>query len=227
LTLAVLLAAARAGIADTANALTPEEAAEGWVSLFDGQSVRRVEIAGDYQIQDGVLRIGGDQPAAVVLRGHFLDDFEIRFDYQLSGSAGVSPWVHHVPSWGANGEGFQWGLDCTKPPRWGRAHYHLRFRGKTVSLVYGSVNDSAGEPAAYQVHPFSEVRGYVDFLRLDVPAGHMLSLRNLKIRENQAAWIGWWVSAVIVALVAVVTGVLLVYRRSKKKPRQESLAAGC
>lgn len=91
LTLAVLLAVVAAGAAQTANTLTAEEADSGWLLLFDGQNLRRLGIQGEYQIQDGVLRVGGDQPAVVVLRGHFLDDFEIRFDYQLSGISGVSP----------------------------------------------------------------------------------------------------------------------------------------
>jgi hypothetical protein len=215
LTLAVLLAA---GAAQTANTLPAEEADAGWVLLFDGQNVTRLQIAGEYQIQDGVLRIGGDEPAAVVLRGHFLDDFEIQFDYQLTGSSGASPNVHHVPSWGGNGEGFGWGLRCTEPASWGHAHYKVRFRGKTVSLIYGGDND--------QVYRFSGVRGYVDFLRLDVPAGHTLSLRNVKLREKQAAWVGWWIVAVVATVLMTASGALMVYRRRKSKLALDGEPAG-
>ncbi len=66
--LAILLLAPLAAFAEgpaTPNNVSPARAAEGWVSLFDGETTYGWTTAGTVSIAEGALKIGGDKVSAV------------------------------------------------------------------------------------------------------------------------------------------------------------------
>jgi hypothetical protein len=48
-----------------AEQLTPEEVADGWLLLFDGETTFGWKTEGDVSVEGGVLHVGGDKPGAV------------------------------------------------------------------------------------------------------------------------------------------------------------------
>jgi hypothetical protein len=84
LTVLLILTAgtARAADAPKPNTLTPQEIAEGWVQLFDGETTFGWKIDGIAKVEDGELRIGGDKASTATTTNVF-GDFRLRFDYML------------------------------------------------------------------------------------------------------------------------------------------------
>jgi hypothetical protein len=211
------LPAATASDDSAPNTLTTAEEADGCILLFDGQTSSRCQIEGPYKIENGTLVIGGPAPSRLRLLGNFYDDFEIQFDYQ--GWAGVN--CHNVPFWGANGEGYQYGLHETKPGRWHRAHHQVRYGTRTGSVIC-NCQDLTAEAPLDTSGPNTTgngifARGYIDRFELEVPAGGTLILRNVKLKANQSFWLIFWVVAVSLTLV-LGAGALLVVRRLRRKP---------
>src|SRR5262249_22709923 len=67
------------------NTLTPKEAADGWLLLFDGETTFGWDIDGPAKVDDGTLVIGGDKEAKASLTTRFGPEFEIRFEYKSEG----------------------------------------------------------------------------------------------------------------------------------------------
>lgn len=65
--LVVMLLIALIRPASAAEPLTPEQAAEGWIALFDGESTFGWKTTGDVDVADGILHVGGDEPGTVEL----------------------------------------------------------------------------------------------------------------------------------------------------------------
>jgi hypothetical protein len=65
-----------------ANSLTPDEIAEGWIQLFDGQSKIGWEIEGSVKTSEGALVLGGAKDSAIRTVYKFGGDFEVRFEYR-------------------------------------------------------------------------------------------------------------------------------------------------
>jgi hypothetical protein len=65
------------------NTLTPKEAAEGWVLLFDGKTTFGWNIEGAAKISGETLRLGGEKETTADFTTAF-GDFELQFEYQAS-----------------------------------------------------------------------------------------------------------------------------------------------
>ena len=50
-----------------ANALTPQEARDGWLLLFDGDTTFGWQVEGEAKVEEGVLILGGNKPTEVTL----------------------------------------------------------------------------------------------------------------------------------------------------------------
>jgi len=97
---ALLLAAVPAGVAQPAdNQLTPQEKAEGWILLFDGQTfhhwvdpTQKSPPGDSFVIEDGCLKATG-RPRIVedLFSADTYRDFELIFDWKISprGNSGV------------------------------------------------------------------------------------------------------------------------------------------
>ncbi len=63
-----------------ANGLTPQEVADGWILLFDGQTTFGWRVEGDSKVADGWLRVGGTTVSKVRHDIRFRD-FELHAEY--------------------------------------------------------------------------------------------------------------------------------------------------
>jgi hypothetical protein len=90
--------AARAADAPKPNALTPQEIAEGWILLFDGESTFGWTVAGDAKMENGKLILGGKKATKATTTTAF-KLFELILNYEVEGS-GAKPqilWGEGVP----------------------------------------------------------------------------------------------------------------------------------
>lgn len=84
----VLSLAAVVSFADepTPNTLTPKEAADGWVLLFDGESTFGWKVDGAAEVKDGVLTLGKGQKTTAYPVAGFGGDFTVRFEVRGAGA---------------------------------------------------------------------------------------------------------------------------------------------
>ncbi|MEK7406169.1 MAG: DUF1080 domain-containing protein [Acidobacteriota bacterium] len=80
----ILLAAAT--LWGQANTLTPQEAAEGWLLLFDGSTLFAWTQEGQWRVQDGAVVGEGAQPGALRTNSTF-SDYILKLDFRSPGSA--------------------------------------------------------------------------------------------------------------------------------------------
>jgi hypothetical protein len=66
-----LTATARAADPPPASGLSPEEAAEGWVMLYDGQTTYGWKTEGDVAVKDGALTLGGERAGTATTTSGF------------------------------------------------------------------------------------------------------------------------------------------------------------
>src|SRR5262245_13565341 len=101
------------------NTLTPKEAADGWLLLFDGETAFGWKTVGDVRVADGALRLGGAKEAAADLTTAFGEyDLDLEYRTEEAGRARYrtvpAPGVSFLP---------------TQEPGWGRATFTVRFDG--------------------------------------------------------------------------------------------------
>src|SRR5690348_5259628 len=79
---ALLLAALPLRAADEPrpNTLTPKEAADGWLLLFDGETTFGWAVEGGAEVKDGNLVLGGDKPTVATFTTTF-SGAELAFEY--------------------------------------------------------------------------------------------------------------------------------------------------
>jgi hypothetical protein len=68
------------------NALTPKEAAEGWISLFDGETTFGWKTAGEVKAADGLLVLGGTKQSEVRTTAEFRD-YDLSLELHMEGNA--------------------------------------------------------------------------------------------------------------------------------------------
>jgi hypothetical protein len=64
--------------------LTPEEIAQGWIMLFDGETTFGWKTEGDVKVEDANLRLGGDKAASITTTSRF-GPCRIAIEYRRSG----------------------------------------------------------------------------------------------------------------------------------------------
>jgi 3-keto-disaccharide hydrolase len=77
------------------NVLTPEESADGWQLLFDGETNAGWNTAGTVAFHDGTMRVGGAQGGMARTKAGF-GDFEAKFLYRLEGEGSAMSLVSQV-----------------------------------------------------------------------------------------------------------------------------------
>src|SRR5262245_2296084 len=70
--LTVLACLVLANSLPAADKLTPQEVADGWIMLFDGETTFGWKIDGEAAVRDGVLMIGGEKPTTASTTGAFM-----------------------------------------------------------------------------------------------------------------------------------------------------------
>src|SRR6266571_3097481 len=83
--LITVLALVLANSAAAAEKLTPQEIADGWIMLFDGESTFGWSVEGKAEVEDGILTLGGgDKPRVLTTKGIF-GRAEIRWSFRQDG----------------------------------------------------------------------------------------------------------------------------------------------
>jgi hypothetical protein len=184
LLLAAALPASAAEEKDGPNTLTPKEVAEGWLLLFDGETTFGWKIDGDARVEDGLLVLGGGKATTAILKfGYFEASWELRWDGPGEPRRVVTAFR------GAEKDGE------AKTP-----FSHARVRGKvlwtaerwrvrpdpdpqvTVSSTAEVTGSIPGGTALETTFGFRADRRVV--VRLEVPEGTRLYLRNVKLKPE-------------------------------------------
>jgi hypothetical protein len=109
------------------NVLTLQEAADGWMLLFDGETTKGWTIDGQATVRNGLLVLGGDRPAMATSAKSY-NAFELRFDYRFE--TGLEGELETMMK--GSGSGYGLGYLTPKPHSWNRASYSRQ--GGTSSL---------------------------------------------------------------------------------------------
>jgi hypothetical protein len=153
------------------NALTPQEATEGWILLFDGQTTFGWEVSGPVQAADGVLTVGGGEAARAHSTSFFGNcEFQLDFRWDRGQTAILSAQPDH-------GAGLP--LACSQG-KWNhlvgkRQDGRLQARWEEVAAGKGDAS-AVGKATTVNVGPGPLELGF------SVPARSQLTLRNVKLR---------------------------------------------
>jgi hypothetical protein len=177
--LALLSAAtlARAGDEDKANTLTAREIADGWLLLFDGATTFGWDVEGEAAIDKGVLTVGGKKTSTLRLNTQF-SDFELRLECRCEGDEDAKLVTRRGPTVNAHS------LRRSRPminPKWDT----LRLR-----ITFDDPNGTETDELEYNTAAGDKIKGAGTTsggsgpasIRLEVPRGTKLSLRNVKLR---------------------------------------------
>ncbi len=78
--------AARAADAPKPNTLTPQEIADGWILLFDGETTFGWKAEGEVKVADGTIRVGGGPKEGSLTSTTNYGPGVVRFTYQVHGN---------------------------------------------------------------------------------------------------------------------------------------------
>jgi hypothetical protein len=149
------------------NVLTPQEIAEGWLLLFDGETTFGWKIEGDAKVKNGSLVLGGgEKPTSTPLAAAF-DSFELVMDITGTGSLIVQG-PNSVSSTSLPGNAGRVRMKVTRGGQGGtsmRSQSVLGPDGVSRTEIEADLSDDL-------------------MLRLAVPAGNTLSLQSVKLKPT-------------------------------------------
>jgi hypothetical protein len=157
------------------NTLSQTEAADGWLLVFDGETIKGWDVQGEVTVRDGLLILGGNQVASATTTESF-EAFELRFDYRFeSGQEGMLEMKRQ-------GSGSHYGLGqlTPRPGVWNRATY-TRGNGTT------SLQCEPSRKPLFQLASLGPVRGAGGTGPIPVTftvsfPGSKLALRSIKLK---------------------------------------------
>jgi hypothetical protein len=155
------------------NTLTPQEIADGWLLLFDGETTFGWKVEGDARIKDGVLTCGGDKEVSLTTTAQFTD-FELSFDFPRDSNAKISAhdFFQYLNSSGAPMAGGRW------------LTFQLKVWPDASQRRYEYVvsDRAAGRGWTTGPDPWFIKEAIQTPIRITVPAGGQLSLRDVKLK---------------------------------------------
>jgi hypothetical protein len=172
------------------NTLTPKEAADGWLLLFDGETTfgwngpllaanpnRYGPLDKGIKGGTGVLHLGGDKEVRVWASPAF-GDFRLDFEYRQEGQPGAVFRVHFQPSAVPSGGH---GFFPAEANGWHRCT--MTARGDRANGTY-TISRQHYAPGGARLRDSSTISksGYTVKLGFSVKAGTKLRLRNLKLQ---------------------------------------------
>lgn len=160
------------------NTLTPQEIADGWILLFDGETTFGWQAKGNAKVDKGVLVIGGAEPATLQTTTQF-GICELAFECRVEGKATEATLTIH-------------GINALVRPatdEWLRNRIKFAAgRTEITSIGKGTTSTTVANVEAATPSP----------VLLSVPADGKVSLRNVKLRpfgvksifngENLTGW---------------------------------------
>ena len=202
------------------NTLTPEEAAQGWILLFDGKKPLELLIEGDSEIVDGVLVIGGNRPSRVEIKPRLGNHFELRMEYRTEGAK-------HIDVKTAHKSFFEHGFTSGSLERRSKnkdewieiiytGNYDPRTDARSVDAQYRAV----GEAGFTKRGLGGGLGAHATIFSFEVPAGSKFYLRNIKLKTDPVSPdLLLPILAGIVLILAVLGLIFLIRLRRKKEPR--------
>src|SRR5262249_40856645 len=184
LSVALLVSAALpARAADEAkpNTLTPKEVADGWLLLFDGETTFGWDVRGPARAEGGALVLGGGQAATVTLP---LGYFELSWEHRTEGPAAsrVCTATRAGKTIGTSKGEFSEASVRGKGV-WGPQRWKIVADPKVVVGTEGKFEGSQDKPLVQETTTRFSPGCHV-VVRLEVPAGSKLFLRNVKLRPT-------------------------------------------
>jgi hypothetical protein len=154
------------------NTLTPKEAADGWLLLFDGETTFGWNTDGESAIRDGWLTLGGTK-AATAVPTTFFASFEAVAEYQVRGFAANLHIDSGKKDLGASSSSFVGGPGSL---------LRVKFVVDPVERfsAEGNVLAKSDQPSnVIQTVKYHDLR---PVMRFEAPAGTTLMLRSIKLR---------------------------------------------
>lgn len=231
LSLTLLLAALPASAAEESapNTLTPEERAAGYTLLFDGREIPGFRIEGDFQIEGGVLTLGGSKPTTATITTALPGNFELRMKYrfvELPGKPlpGIS-WAtlelmqKRFKANRSNGQTL-FGSAPPKPADWWDELFLTGVSDPTNDAFETTLQFLPEELAPQGGKSGWQGRAGNFTVSLQIPVGSKLQLRDVKLRADAVSW--WqtpWPYVLILATGMLMLGIigLLVLRRLRRR----------
>ncbi len=177
LLLAALLLAADA---PKPNTLTPREAADGWLLLFDGETTFGWKIEGDARLADGAVVLGGDKETTATATTAFRD-FTVTFEYRVTGKQKDAITAEFMAENAALRDEVGPGKSYKRYPHFLALNQDDGWsRGRYVVDADGHHKGSAGHIATEGPGSWGASKA-----AFRVPAGLTLSLRNIKLKPGE------------------------------------------
>ncbi|HEY7328163.1 MAG TPA: DUF1080 domain-containing protein [Gemmataceae bacterium] len=158
------------------NTLTPKEIAEGWISLFDGETTFGWDDGGKPEARENVLIHGGDEKVVAGTTTEFLF-YELAFEYRIEGPMKEGALVELLPSSQIRG-----GIPLPSRISWASAI--LKVKNGEIS---GSTKQIGGPPLTddrhlFKLYPSPKPFNSTQRIAFSIPKGTKLSLRNFKLK---------------------------------------------
>mgnify|MGYP001591391121 CR=1 FL=1 len=191
---------------------------EVWIEQFDGKMLHGWQIDGEAVVEQGVIKIGGKDPATLRLTTPLGDKFSIRLEYQYTGPA--------VPAlrWETNEPApTQWHFHGI-PSRWIEMTFNVSqgnwFNRNTGSLAYRTLDNSLGSSSGSGA--IAAGAGPARELMIIVYPSTTLTIRRLALQTTPpppAVGTPWIPVAILVAiLVSIVLLGWFLNRRRAESP---------
>jgi len=195
-----------------ANALTAEEAAQGWTLLFDGKDHSGLIIEGEAQVVNGVLSVGGARESSVRLK--LGNNYELRLEYRFEGKEFIVNSERNRRPWGRSGYGntFHGSGD-----QWREGIFTGIYDQQTATHSDTARCRLPGEPAfgqdGFEGNGIGGDRGGA--LVLQIPAGEKLYLRNIKLKSDpippDLLWV--YISGILIGVLIAVIILVFLFRK--------------
>jgi hypothetical protein len=168
--------AARAGDAKKANALTPAEARDGWLLLFDGKSPFGWDVEGEAAVENGALVFGGKKTTVATFNTQF-SSFELRLESRCEGAENGKLVIRRGNT--IRSESLE--RSPAGNPGWDTFRLKIVFDPARMSEVQEVEATTAGGAKISGKGSGQGVNGSAQF-RIEAPKGSRVFVRNIKLR---------------------------------------------
>ena len=172
-----------------ANTLTKKEAAEGWLSLFDGETTFGWDVDGEVSVKNGMLIAGGKKATTLTFRTPFAL-FDLHFEglpnhVWMPNVNKLKPSVFVVNTKDPRNPIPTVGVYCpreTKKPVWGKFHVTISNRKGQNLLNHGGNWEWANMGIGTEGSPTKMKTEAAYQIRIHVPKGEIIQLKAIKLK---------------------------------------------
>jgi Domain of Unknown Function (DUF1080) len=162
------------------NALTPKEATDGWLLLFDGETTFGLKVGGDATVTGGELVLGGGKATTWTIP---FAQFDLRLEFSNREGIGAT---NFVLDWGTKQRGTSSTTIITgfgKEPAWSTLHLTVEQDPAIVSGERTTAKSefTSGKPGYYE-NATKYGQQVPAAIRFELPAGNKLAVRSVKLR---------------------------------------------